>query len=112
MKDANAMEPTLAVDGVTKLALIGTIEIVPGQRQELLTLLMAHRALCLRDEPGTLQFEVLAPDGDNTKVLLYEVYLSDGAFEVHRNSPSLAQFRKEAIGTIAKLSVTRCTLVE
>jgi|SRR5208337_1446145 len=40
---------------------------------------MTHKARCLKDEPGTLQFEILLPRDDNTKVLLYEVYRDDAA---------------------------------
>jgi hypothetical protein len=53
-----------------KLAIIGTIEVAPGRRDQLLPLLMAHRPRCLKDEPGTLQFEVLAPREDDTKAAL------------------------------------------
>jgi hypothetical protein len=55
---------------VPKLAIIGSIEIAPGRRDQLLALLMAHRARCLKDESGTLQFEDLAPHEDETKVLV------------------------------------------
>jgi quinol monooxygenase YgiN len=78
-----------------KLAIVGTIEVAPGRRDQLLPLLMAHRARCLKDETGiTLQLEVLAPYEDDTKVLLYEVYRDDAAFELHRNGASIAQFRQ------------------
>jgi (4S)-4-hydroxy-5-phosphonooxypentane-2,3-dione isomerase len=96
-----------------KLAIVGTIEVAPGRRDQLLPLLMAHRARCLKDEPGiTLQFEVLAPYEDDTKLLLYEVYRDDAAFELHRNGASIAQFREETAGMGVKISVTRCALVE
>ena len=95
-----------------KLAIIGAIEIAPGRRDELLPLLMAHRARCLKDEPGTLQFEVLAPREDDTKVLIYEVYQDDAAFEVHRSGPSIAQWREETAGMIVKMNITKCALVE
>jgi quinol monooxygenase YgiN len=52
---------------------------------------MAHKARCLEDEPGTLQFEILLPHDDDAKVLLYEVYRDDAAFEVHRNGRSFAR---------------------
>jgi (4S)-4-hydroxy-5-phosphonooxypentane-2,3-dione isomerase len=42
-----------------KLAIVVTIEVTPGRRDEFLPLLMAHKARCPKDEPGTLQFEVL-----------------------------------------------------
>jgi (4S)-4-hydroxy-5-phosphonooxypentane-2,3-dione isomerase len=96
-----------------KLAIIGTIEVTPGRRDQVLPLLMAHRARCLKDEPGiTLQFEVLVPYEDDTKVLLYEVYRDDAAFELHRNGASMAQVREETAGMGVKISVTRCALVE
>ena len=95
-----------------KLAIVGTIEVAPGRRDQLLPFLMAHRARCLKDEPGTLQFEVLAPREDDTKVLLYEVYRDDAAFDVHFNGPSITRAREEAAGMILKLYGTRCALVE
>ncbi|MGZ8368570.1 MAG: putative quinol monooxygenase [Rhodoplanes sp.] len=95
----------------SKLAIIGTIEVTPGRSDQLLPLLLAHRARCLKDEPGTLQLEVLTPHEDDIKVLLYEVYRDDAAFDVHRNGPSIAQWREETAGMIAKVYVTRCALV-
>ena len=72
-----------------KLAIVATIEVAPGRRDQLLPLLMAHRARCLKDEPGTLQFEVLAPREDDTKVLLY--------------GPSIARIRVAAVQERSRL---------
>ena len=44
-----------------KFATVGTIEIASGRRDQLLPLLVAHKARCLKEEPGTLQFEILVP---------------------------------------------------
>ena len=95
-----------------KLAIIGNLEIVPGHLQRVLPLLMAHRARCLSDEPGTLQFEVLLPRDDETKVLLYEVYADDAAFATHWNGPSTNRLRQEASGKIVGVTGTRCVLAE
>ena len=95
-----------------KLAIIGNLEIVPGHFQRVLPLLMAHRARCLSDEPGTLQFEVLLPRDDETKVLLYEVYADDAAFATHWNGPSTNRLRQEASGMIVGVTGTRCVLAE
>ena len=97
---------------MSKLAIIGTIEVASGRREQVLPLLMAHRARCLKDELGTLQFEVLLPNDDNTKVLLYEVYQDAAAFEPHWNGPSVARLREEAAGMIVKISGTKCSLSE
>ena len=95
-----------------KLAIVATIEVAPGKRDEVLPLLLAHRARSLRDEPGTLQFDVLVPREDASKLLLYEVYQDDAAFEAHRNARSIAQFREESAGLGIKISATRCTPAE
>jgi (4S)-4-hydroxy-5-phosphonooxypentane-2,3-dione isomerase len=96
-----------------KLAIIGTLEIAPGRREKVLAALVAHRARCLRDEAGsTLQFEVLAPHEGDTRLLVYEVYRDDAAFDEHRNRPSIAQFRQETAGMVVKVQVTRCALAE
>jgi quinol monooxygenase YgiN len=93
---------------MAKLAIIATIEVAPGRRADVMPPLMAHRQRSLKDESGTLQFEVLLPHDDETKVLLYELYRDAAAFEDHRNGASIARFREETSGMIAKISGTRC----
>ena len=95
-----------------KLAIIATIEVTSERRGQLLASLIAHKARCLKDEPGTVQFEVLAPHEDDTKLISYEVYQDDAAFDTHRNGSSIAQWREETAGMIVKFSVTRCAVVE
>ena len=91
-----------------KLAIIGNLEIAPGCVDRVLPLLMAHRARCLADEPGTLQSNCCC----RAKVLLYEVYTDDDAFQSHWNRPSTARLREEAAGMIVGVTGTRCALVE
>jgi len=95
-----------------KLAIIGSLEIAPGCLDRIVPLLMAHRSRCLADEPGTLEFEVLLPRDDQTKVLIYEVYTDDAAFAAHWNGPSTNRLREEAAGMIVRVTGTRCTLGE
>jgi quinol monooxygenase YgiN len=95
-----------------KLAIIGNLEIAPGSLDRILPLLMAHRSRCLADEPGTLQFEVLLPHDDQTKVLIYEVYKDDAAFAAHWNGPSTNRLREQAAEMIVRVTGTRCALSE
>jgi len=95
-----------------KLAIIATIDVAPGKRDQVLPLLLAHRDRSLRDEPGTLKFDVLVPREDASKLLLHEVYQDDAAFEAHRNARSITQFRKESAEFGVKVSGTWCTPVE
>ena len=98
---------------MSRVAIIATIRGAPGRRDQLLHFLMAHRARCLKDEPGiTLQFDVLVPYEDDTKVLSYEVYRDDAAFDAHRNGSSIARFREETAEMGVTLSVTRCAVQE
>lgn len=91
---------------------MATIEVAPGRRDEFLSLLMAHRTRSLKDEPGTIQFEALLPLDDDTKIMLYEVYRDQAAFDTHSKGSSIARLREEAAGMMIKVSGTRCTLVE
>jgi quinol monooxygenase YgiN len=95
-----------------KLAIVVTIEVTPGRKRSSCPLLMAHKARCLKDEPGTLQFEVLVPHDENSKLLLYQVYQDDAAFETHFNGPSITRLREEAAGMAADVQRTRCGLAE
>ena len=97
---------------MAKLAIVATIEVAPDRREELVSHLMAHRARCLRDEPGTHQFDVLVPNEETNKVLLYELYRDAAAFDAHWNGASIAQFREASSGIEIKLSGTRCSLRE
>jgi quinol monooxygenase YgiN len=98
---------------MSKLAIIATIEVPSERKHQLLPLLIAHRDRCLKAEPGiTLQFDILLPPDDERKVLSYEVYRDDTAFDVHRNGPSIARFREETAGMGAKISVTRCAILD
>ena len=95
-----------------KLAIVATAEIAPGRMDEVVPLLMAHRERCLKSESGTLQFEVLRPRDDDSKVLFYEVYRDDAAFKAHWDGPFVARVRAETKDMIIKLSGTWCSLQE
>ena len=50
-----------------KFGNVVTIEVASGRRDQVITALLAHKAR-LKDEPGTLQFEILLPNDDDTKI--------------------------------------------
>jgi (4S)-4-hydroxy-5-phosphonooxypentane-2,3-dione isomerase len=96
---------------MSKFANVVTIEVAPGRRDEVVTALLAHKAR-LKEEPGTLQFEILLPKDDDTKVRAYEMYRDAAAFEVHLNGPSLAQWKEETAGMVVKLNGVRCAVAD
>jgi quinol monooxygenase YgiN len=97
---------------MSKFANVVTIEVAPGRRDQVATLLAAHKARCLKDEPGTLQFEVLLPKDDDMIVLSYEMYRDAAAFDAHVNAPSLARLREEIAGMVVKLHGVRCAVAD
>ena len=90
---------------MAKFAIVATFEIAPGRMDEFLPLLMAHRDRCLKDEAGTLRFDVLRPRTEENTVFFYEVYADDAAFQVHWNGPHVARMRAETTGMVSKLTV-------
>src|SRR5262249_34913181 len=96
---------------MSKFANVVTIEVVSGRKDEVVALLLAHKAR-LKAEPGTLQFEVLLPKDEDTKVRVYEMYRAAAAFEEHVKGPSLAQWKKETAGMVVGLQGVRCAVVD
>ncbi len=54
-----------------------------------------------RKEPGCRQFEVLVDPADQTKVMLFEVYDDDKAFEAHQQTPHFKKYLAEAVPLLA-----------
>ena len=88
------------------LAVIATIEVPAGYREEAVAALVAHRERCLRDEPDTLQFEIMVVRDEPSRIMLYEVYANQAGFDRHWNGASLAQLHHETGGRIKITSGT------
>ena len=54
-----------------------------------------------RKEPGCRQFDVLVDPNDKTKVMLYEVYDDESAFEAHQQTPHFKKYLAEAVPLLA-----------
>jgi autoinducer 2-degrading protein len=54
-----------------------------------------------RKEPGCRQFDVLVDPKDKTKVMLYEVYNDEQAFEAHQATPHFKKYVAEAVPLLA-----------
>ncbi|HUR90900.1 MAG TPA: antibiotic biosynthesis monooxygenase [Ramlibacter sp.] len=92
-----------------EVAIIATLEVEPNSRNDLLPLLQRHRERCLRDEPGTLAFEVLVPQEEPDRLMLYERYKDREAFDAHWNGKSLAITKAAAGARLKKISGVFCT---
>lgn len=95
-----------------KLALIATIAVTPGSRDQYLEQLLAHRRRSLKGEPGTLAFEVLLPHDKPNEIMLYEVYADQAAFDAHSTGESMAEIARNTKGLLVSINGLPCTPVE
>ena len=54
-----------------------------------------------RKEPGCRQFDVLVDPKDGARVMLYEVYDDEKAFEAHQQTPHFKKYAAEAVPLLA-----------
>ena len=62
---------------------------------------LADNAREARKEPGCRQFEVLVDPKDRTKIVLFEVYDDERAFELHQQTPHFRKYLAEAVPLVA-----------
>ena len=62
---------------------------------------LAENAAAARKEPGCKQFDVLVDPQDKSKVMLYEVYADEKAFEVHQQGAAFKKYVAEAVPLLA-----------
>ena len=62
---------------------------------------LGENAAAARKEPGCRQFDVLVDPKDRAKVMLYEVYNDEKAFEAHQQTPHFKKYLAEAVPMLA-----------
>ena len=81
--------------------LVVKIQIKPENVDAFMKQLDAN-AKAARTEPGCKQFEVLVDPNDRTKIMLYEVYNDEAAFETHQQTPHFKKYVAEAVPLLAE----------
>lgn len=72
------------------------LRIKPGNEERFMKGVLEN-AREARKEPGCRQFEVLVDPADPRKVVLFEVYDDDKAFEAHQQTPHFKKYLAEAV---------------
>ncbi len=62
---------------------------------------LGENAAAARREPGCRQFDVLVDPADPTRVMLYEVYDHEKAFEEHQQGAAFKKYVAEAVPLLA-----------
>ena len=78
----------------------------PGAAEEFLRLVHENATTSVRDEPGCRRFDVLVPEDEVLRVVLYEIYDSPVAFDAHLRTPHFRAF-DEATGDLVRSRAVR-----
>ena len=76
------------------------IAVKPDSVDKFMSKLMEN-AKAARGEPGCKTFDVLVDPQDKTKLMLYEVYADEKAFEAHQATPHFKKYLAEAVPLLA-----------
>ena len=77
------------------------IRIKPDQVDNFMKRALENGKAARTTEPGCKQFDILVDPSDRTKVMLYEVYDDEQAFETHQQTPHFKKYLAEAVPLLA-----------
>ena len=81
-----------------------------GARPDFRRLIDANADASVRTGPGCLQFDVLEPEGEDDRVLLYEIYTDKAAFDAHLRTEHFGIFSGASQALVLQKTVARCNL--
>ena len=93
------------------LVIIAEFEVEPAKLERFLELAKADASESVAKEPGCRQFDVTLEQGAPNRVVLYEIYDDEAAFDAHLQTPHLATFRDGIEPLVLSRSVRRLTRV-
>jgi (4S)-4-hydroxy-5-phosphonooxypentane-2,3-dione isomerase len=83
----------------------------PGSQSGFRKLVDANATDSVRNEPGCRRFDVLEVQAQSDRVLLYEIYDNEAAFDEHCRTRHFLDFDKASAALVAEKIVSRCNLV-
>jgi quinol monooxygenase YgiN len=82
---------------MSKFVLTVGLVVKPDQVDRFMSMLLENAKAARETEPGCRQFDVLVDPKDRTRVMLYEVYEDEAAFQAHQQMPHFKRYIAEAI---------------
>jgi (4S)-4-hydroxy-5-phosphonooxypentane-2,3-dione isomerase len=82
-----------------------------GTRSAFRALIDANASSSVRNEQGCRRFDVVEPMGERDRVVLYEIYDDEAAFEAHCMSAHFLSFDAESAPLVDDKTVIRAALV-
>ncbi len=95
---------------MTDLVVLVDFGLKAGQRTAFRRLVDAN-ARASAAEPGCRRFDVLEPEGEPDRILLYEIYADRAALDAHLETAHYVAFDEASAALCDRKSVRTCTLV-
>ncbi len=96
---------------MSKVALVVDLKLAHGRLDDFVARASRHGEICLAEEPGCLQFDILVPEAGTDRVFLYEVYADRAAVDTHLATPHMAKYLEDTKDMIAERKRNLCDLV-
>jgi quinol monooxygenase YgiN len=96
---------------VADYAIIVDFKLKANTRTLFRRLVDANAVTSIGSEPGCRRFDVLEPEGEDDRVVLYEIYRDRSAFEAHLKTAHFAAFDAAVADLVADKAVTEYALV-
>ncbi len=97
---------------MTPLVIYVEFTIRQGAAERFREAMLANARQSLKTEPGVRRFDVLVSAEEPTRIMLYEIYENEAAFDHHLATPHYAAFIAEAEGMIETRLVKRLSYLD
>ena len=92
-----------------KFVLVVDFEVKPGTADDVIKYVSENARASVANEPGCYQFDVLrVPDNPN-RLMLYEVYENEAAFQSHGGTAHIKAFLEKSRPHFVKTTMTKLT---
>lgn len=95
---------------MTRFAIIVEFALEDGSFDRFHSCVLENAEKSVSLEAGCHRFDVLVPDGEQGRIVLYEIYEDAEAFEAHKTTPHFQQFDADTRGLIRERSLSRFVL--
>jgi quinol monooxygenase YgiN len=82
---------------MSKFVLTVGLVVRPDQVDRFMSMLLENAKAARETEPGCRQFDVLVDPKDRTRVMLYEVYEDEAAFQAHQQTAHFKRYIADGI---------------
>lgn len=93
------------------VVLIVDFMVKPGMRPAFRKLIDRNARTSAQTEPGCRRFDVVEPEGEGDRIVLYEIYNDRTAIDAHIKSAHYRAFDSESAPLVASKKVMFCDLV-